>query len=65
MQNHHPKPVEDYMTANMILIFINALWIFVVIWSFWGLGPVILLAMGLNHLITRLEQVKRAQDGGP
>ncbi|WP_370313855.1 histidinol phosphate aminotransferase [Sagittula sp.] len=64
MQNHHPQPVEDYMTANMILLFVNLLWILVAIWSVWGLAPVILIAAILNHLITRLDQARRRRDAG-
>jgi hypothetical protein len=33
MDDHHPKRVEDYTTASLILIFINLLWIFGVIWA--------------------------------
>lgn len=63
MRNHHPQPVEDYMTANMILIFVNMLWIFVALWSYWGLGPVLIVAAVLNHLITRLGDMRRRRDG--
>jgi hypothetical protein len=59
MQRHHPKPVEDYMTSNMVLIFMNLLWVFIVLWSAWGLGAVLILAALLNHLITRLAHARR------
>lgn len=58
MNNKHPGRVEDYTTANLVLIFVNMLWIFGVIWSTWGLAPVILVALVLNHLITRLQILK-------
>ncbi|EBA05855.1 hypothetical protein [Sagittula stellata] len=64
MQNHHPQPVEDYMTANMILLFVNLLWIFTAIWYVWGLAPLILIAALLNHLITRLDHARRRRDAG-
>ncbi len=64
MDNHHPKPVEDYMTANMVLIFVNLLWVFVALWSAWGIGPVLIVAAVLNHLITRLEAMRRRGDDG-
>ena len=63
MENRHPKPVENYMTANLILIFVNLLWVFVAIWSYWGLGPVLILAALLNYLITRVEVSRRNRDG--
>lgn len=47
------------MTANMILIFVNLLWIFIALWSFWGLGPVLILAAVLNHLISRIAVARR------
>ncbi|MBV7394010.1 histidinol phosphate aminotransferase [Mameliella sediminis] len=62
MDNRHPQSVEDYTTANMILIFVNLLWVFIAIWSYWGLGTVLLLALLLNHLITRLETTRRRRD---
>jgi hypothetical protein len=58
MNNKHPGRVEDYTTANLVLIFVNMLWIFGVIWSTWGIAPVIFVALVLNHLITRLQIVK-------
>ena len=58
MNNKHPGRVEDYTTANLVLIFVNMLWIFGAIWSTWGLAPVILVALVLNHLITRLQIIK-------
>ena len=50
----HPKRVEDYTTANLILVFVNLLWIFGVVWSTLGIGAVILLGWALNLLIYRL-----------
>jgi hypothetical protein len=63
MENHHPKQVEDYMTANMILIFVNLLWILVAIWSAWGLVPVLIVVVVINHLITRLDHFLRRRSG--
>ncbi|WP_323771222.1 histidinol phosphate aminotransferase [Antarctobacter sp.] len=62
MENHHPKPVENYMTANMILIFVNLMWVFVALWSYWGLGVVLILAALLNRLITRIDMARRRRD---
>ena len=58
MDNRHPGTVPDYTTANLVLVFLNLLWVFGVIWSNWGLMPVIVLGVILNHLITRLEALR-------
>ncbi|MBP0483385.1 histidinol phosphate aminotransferase [Sagittula salina] len=60
---YHPQPVEDYMTANMILLFVNLLWILIAIWSAWGMLPILVIAAVLNHLITRLELHLRQRNG--
>lgn len=62
MENRHPQPVEDYTTANLVLIFMNLLWVFVALWSYLGLGMVLVLAALLNHLITRLDLARRRRE---
>jgi uncharacterized membrane protein len=62
MQSRQPRPVEDYTNANLILVFVNLLWIFVAMWSAWGLLPVLLLALGLNQGITWLERTRRLRE---
>lgn len=52
------------MTANMILLFVNLLWIFIAIWSAWGLLPILVIGAVLNHLITRLEYSRRQRGEG-
>ncbi len=64
MQNEHPGRVEDYTTPALVMIFVNLLWIFGLLWSSWGLSAVLLLAAILNHAITRLE-LKRRRRSGP
>lgn len=65
MQNKHPEPVEDYTTANLVLIFVNLLWIFGVVWSTWGIGAVLVLGAILNHLITRLRIARARRAARP
>ena len=62
MEHRHPKRVEDYTTANLILIFVNLLWIFGVIWAQFGIVAVILVGWLLNHLITRLEMYRASRE---
>ena len=64
MQDNHPKRVEDYTTASLVLLGVNLIWIFTVVWSLWGLGAALGLALLLNHLITRLDSRKRRKARG-
>jgi uncharacterized membrane protein YdfJ with MMPL/SSD domain len=59
MRDNHPGRVEDYTGANLVLILVNLLWIFVWIWSVRGLGAVVLLAIALNHGITLIARARR------
>ncbi|MDA7426517.1 histidinol phosphate aminotransferase [Thalassococcus lentus] len=59
MDSNHPKRVEDYTTANMVLLFVNLLWIFGAVWTAWGIGAVMVLGAILNHAITRIEIARR------
>lgn len=62
MEDHHPRQVEDYTTASLVLIFINLLWIFGVIWANFGLISVIIAGWGLNHGITRLAEYRASRE---
>ena len=62
MQQKHPKRVEDYTNANLVLIFVNLMWIFGVIWANFGLLAVMLTGWVLNYLITRLEQYRASRE---
>ena len=62
MERQHPKRVEGYTNANLILIFVNLLWIFGVIWANFGIVAVILTGWALNLGITKLKQVKDSRE---
>ena len=62
MQDSHPKRVEDYTTANLILIFVNLLWILGVVWATFGLVAVILLGWVLNLGITKLAEYRASRE---
>lgn len=62
METKHPKRVEDYTTANLILLFVNLLWIFGVIWASLGFAAVLLTGWFLNHMITRLEAYRASRE---
>ena len=62
MDGNHPKRVEDYTTASLILVFVNLIWILGVIWANFGILVVILTAWVLNHMITRLERHRASRE---
>lgn len=55
MQNNHPKRVEDYTNAALVMGFVNLTWILIVVLATWGFVPALVLAAAVNHLITRLD----------
>ncbi|WP_417722075.1 histidinol phosphate aminotransferase [Salipiger sp.] len=55
MEQRSRTHAPDHTTANLVLIFVNMIWIFLVVWGAFGLGAVAILGAFLNHLITRLE----------
>ena len=61
MDEHHPKQVADYTIAALVLIFINLLWIFGVIWVQFGLAAVILVGWALNQGIHWLARFKASR----
>ncbi|EEX16307.1 MAG: histidinol phosphate aminotransferase [Salipiger thiooxidans] len=60
MDDQTRQPAPDYTSSALFFIFINMLWIFGVIWVHWGLGAVAIAGVGVNHLITMLDdRIKR------
>jgi hypothetical protein len=56
MRNDQERPrAPDYTTAALIMLGVNLMWIFLVIWAYAGFLPVLILAVFLNRAITRLE----------
>lgn len=56
MQDQKLPQASDILPAAVTFLGINLMWIFVVIWMIYGLTPVLVLAVMINHVITRLEQ---------
>ena len=50
-----PDGMPDLFTAAITFAGINLMWIFFAIWVMYGMVPVLVLAVLINHLITRLE----------
>ena len=57
--DNHPKQVENYLTANLVMAFANLLWVLVAVWMLWGIGAVLVLAAALHHAIARLAVHRR------
>ena len=62
MDRQHPRRVEDYTTANLVLIFVNLLWIFGVIWAKFGILAVVLIGWFLNFGITKLAELRARRE---
>lgn len=56
MDDHRIGRAPDYTNAALIMLGVNLTWVFVLIWALWGMLASILLAVVLNHGITRLAQ---------
>ncbi|MDE4131820.1 histidinol phosphate aminotransferase [Phaeobacter sp. QD34_3] len=52
---HEQKTTPDLLETVLSFIGINLMWVFFAIWVLYGMVPVLLLALFINHLITRLE----------
>ena len=59
MHGHKISAAPDYTNAALVSFAINLAWIVFAIWAAFGLVPVLLLAMMLNHLISRLQARRR------
>jgi hypothetical protein len=55
MRDDHPSPAPDYRQACVVLFGVNITWILLAVWAIWGLVIVLMLALGLNHLMTRMQ----------
>ena len=55
MQQREDQP--DYQSALYIFLGVSLTWLFMIIWALFGMGPVIVMALLLNHLITRVGAV--------
>lgn len=56
MQDQKLTQSTDLLAAAITFIAINMMWIFFVIWMIYGLVPVLVLAVLINHFIDRIEQ---------
>ena len=54
---HHelPEISTELLSTCLSFLAVNLLWIFFALWLLYGLAPVLLMAVGMNHMINRLE----------
>jgi hypothetical protein len=50
---HHDS--TDLLSTTLSFLAVNLLWIFIALWLLYGMVPVLLLAVAMNHMINRLE----------
>ncbi len=62
MQRRFINRAENYTTPSLILMGVNLIWIFGVIWVWLGFGMVLITGLVLNHLINRLDQHLQARE---
>ena len=51
----HRRETTDVLGSALMLLGVTLMWIFFAIWATYGMLPVLLLALFLNHLIDRLD----------
>lgn len=54
-ERQHPKRIEDYTNAALVMAFLNLFAALLVIWGLFGYGAALLVAFAL-HLIIRWRQ---------
>lgn len=59
MRHSKITTAPDYTNAALIMMGVNLMWMFFAVWAIWGLGPVLLIGLALNHGITVLERRRR------
>ncbi|OIQ24405.1 MAG: hypothetical protein BM562_18265 [Alphaproteobacteria bacterium MedPE-SWcel] len=50
-----PRDYTEFLSATLSFLAVNLLWIFFALWLLYGIVPVLLLAIVMNHMINRLE----------
>ncbi|MCR9127248.1 MAG: hypothetical protein NXH82_14130 [Rhodobacteraceae bacterium] len=54
MADRDIRSAPDYTVPALVMMGVNLIWIFLAIWAAFGLLPVLLLALGLNHVLERV-----------
>ncbi len=59
MRDDHVNEAPDFTNSALLMGAVNLTWIFTLIWALFGMGPVLIVALCLNHAITRFGQMRR------
>jgi hypothetical protein len=59
MRDRNRPAAPDYTNAALVMALVNLLWSFLLVWATLGLPAVMLLAVFLDYLITRLKHARR------
>lgn len=54
---HTREDQPDYQSALYIFCGVGLIWLFMIIWALYGMLPVVMIAVILNHIITRIGVV--------
>ncbi len=58
--DHRPRTAApDYTNAALVMGFVNLFWSFALIWAWSGLPAVLVIAVFLDYLITRLKRHRK------
>ncbi len=60
-----PEISTELLSAGLSFLAVNLLWIFFALWLLYGMAPVLLLAVAMNHMINRLEVRYLVEDRSP
>lgn len=62
MRDNTVKEAPNYFNTCMVLLGVNIMWVFVLLWALFGFFPVLVVAILMNHGITRLAVWRRWKD---
>ncbi|KPP86135.1 MAG: Fatty acid hydroxylase superfamily [Rhodobacteraceae bacterium HLUCCO07] len=65
MQDSTHRAAPDHTSPALVLALVNLLWSFLLIWVSFGLPAVLVLAVLLNYLISRLGHCRMRQAREP
>ncbi len=60
MNNSPTGSAPDYTNAALIMLGVNMVWIFTLLWALYGFVLVLVLALAINHLVERFAQTRGA-----
>lgn len=58
-----PRP--DFFSANLVLLFVVIFFVFLLLWIGYGLGPVVIAAVAINHVITIIDHRRNGPRESP